>query len=178
MATNLRSSKTTTADDSSVPTTEHQPHPLPTDTPEWGVVMYELLTKLITKSQEEVTNQITDILAVSISNAEKKAQQAITQTEHNAQLIESLAAKIESLTDIVQCLKQQNQQQQSHILKNETYSRRENLLFRGYAATQEPCDVIVRRIMSKMGVRDVAGIQFVRCHYVYGKQQVIVSVSG
>ena len=116
---NLRSSKTI-VDGSSASTTENTQQPLPSDTPQWGVVMYGLLNQLIINSQEEVTSKITEILAVSIQNAEQKAQEAITKTEHFEQLLESLAAKVDSLTDMVQCLRQQNQQQQTHILKNET----------------------------------------------------------
>lgn len=84
-----------------------------------------------------------------------------------------MTAKLDDLSDVVKCLRDQNHKQQNHILKNETYSRPDNLLFRGFIASDEPCDVIVRNILTKMGVRSANSIQFVRCHYLDRKQQII-----
>ena len=74
---------------------------------------------------------------------------------------------------MIECLTEQNNKQQHHILKNETYSRRNILLFRGFDSTEDPCDVIVRRIISKTGIQGVERIQFVRCHYLEGRTQII-----
>ena len=52
---------------------------------------------------------------------------------------------------MIECLKEQNNKQQHHILKNETYSRRNNILFRGFDSKEDPCDVTVRRIILKTG---------------------------
>ena len=64
----------------------------------------------------------------------------------------------------------------NHILQNETYSRRENLLFRGFKTTRndtESCEDKVRHIMSVMGVKNVLNIKFVRCHYLSDNKQII-----
>ena len=61
----------------------------------------------------------------------------------------------------------------THLGKNESYSRRNSLLFRGYDQSNQSCDVIVRDIMSKMGVEVVERIQMVRCHYINNNEQII-----
>ena len=170
-ARNLRS--TEKSDESSAPTT-CQLTELPEDTPAWGIALYELLNNVITTSHKEVNQQISDLINISVKNAQDKAQEAHELAEHNRTIIETLSDKINRLSDMVECLREQNTKQQRHILKNETYSRRDNLLFRGFNASDEPCEVIVRRILSKMGLQGVDHIPFVRCHYLEGKNQIIV----
>ena len=165
----LRSNEKTDA--SSAPTTTQ---PLPADTPAWGVALYELLNNVITTSMKEVNQQISDVINISLKDAQDKAQEAHDIAIHNRNQIESLTSQIATLNDMVICLREQNTKQQNHILKNETYSRRDNLLFRGFEAAEEPCEVIVRRIMTKMGIQSVDRIQFVRCHYLDGGKQIIV----
>ena len=93
------------------------------DTPEWGVKLYELINNSIAKSTEDVNRRITDVINISLKAAEQKAEKAEALAEKNAHTIETLVAKLDSLQDMVLCLKDQNEKQQNHILKNETYSR-------------------------------------------------------
>ena len=148
-------------------------NPLPADTPAWGIALYELLNNVIIRSQKEVNQQISDLINISVKDAQDKAQLAHDLATNNKTEIEALSNKIDTLNDVIECLKEQNNKQQQHILKNETYSRRNNLLFRGFDSTEDPCDVIVRRIILKTGIQGVERIQFVRCHYLEGRKQII-----
>ena len=69
-----------------------------------------------------------------------------------------------------------NQKQEEHILRNESYSRRDNLVFRGFTVAdndREDASSKVRNIIKHMGL-DETHIPFVRCHYLNGKRQIIV----
>ena len=158
-----------TVQDASSTTTTTPDHPLPPDTPDWGIAMHTTITRSI----EEVNERIIEFTE-TVRKAEQKANQAISLAERNEQSINALISKVNSLTDTVECLREENERQQMHILKNETYSRRENLLFRGFEPSDVPCDIIVRSIMTSMGVQGVNQIHFVRCHYLDNKQQIIV----
>ena len=107
--------------------------------------------------------------------AHKKSQPKYNYilAENNKQALDILSAKIDYMKDEIICLKEQNTKQQQHIWRNESYSRRNNLLFRGYDQSNQSCDVIVRDIMSKMGVEAVDRIQMVRCHYLNNNKQII-----
>ena len=64
----------------------------------------------------------------------------------------------------------------NHILQNESYSRRKNLLFRGYTTRNndtESCEDKVRHIMTVMGIQNVQNIKIVRCHYLNEQKQII-----
>lgn len=144
------------------------------DTPDWGIAMYELLAKLITTSSEEVNTKITQLLNQTVEPIRKTAQKALDLANGHTALINSLEAKVNNLNDLVMCLQDQNNNQQRHILQNESYSRRDNLLFSGYPPSNKKCDVIVREIMKLMNIDNVDSIQFVRCHYVEEKSKIIV----
>lgn len=73
-------SQSTTADVSSESTTI-QPLPLPKDTPEWGVAMYGLLNQHITSSINEVHNKISELINVTVKQAQDKAQEAFDLAE-------------------------------------------------------------------------------------------------
>ena len=62
-------------------------------------------------------------------------------------------------------------------MRNETYSRRDNLIFRGYTVTNndpEKCEEKVRNIIKVMGIPHSQNIPFVRCHYLNDQKQIIV----
>ena len=139
---------------------------LPADSPAWGIALYELLNTVIIRSQKEVNQQISDLINISIKYVHDLATNKKTE-------IEALSNTIDTLNDVIECVKEQNNKQQHHILKNETYSRRNNILFRDFDSTEDPCDVIVRRILSKTWIQGVERIQFVRCHYLEGRNQII-----
>ena len=68
-----------------------------------------------------------------------------------------------------------NRRRDEHILSNETYSRRDNLVFRGYVVNRddtESPEVKVRNILRSMQITEM--IPFIRCHYLNGNRQIIV----
>ena len=79
-------------------------------------------------------------------------------------------AKLEIVCD-------ENNKLKEHILKNESYSRRENLIFRGIKSSAEPCEKIVRNILCKMNIAGICHetVPIVNCHYLNSsKTQIIV----
>ena len=76
-------------------------------------------------------------------SSEVKSEKAIFFAENNKQALDILSAKIDYMKDEIICLIEQNSKQQKHIWQNESYSRRNNLLFRGYDKSNQSCDVIV-----------------------------------
>ena len=150
---------------------------LPTDTPQWGVSLYELLNNHITTSIDKVNSKISDLsdlLTKSVNEVNDKAQNALDIAKTFEQRIESLESKLNSMSNTIICLKEQNTKQQQHILNNESYSRRENLLFRGFDNSNLPCDAIVRNILVKMGIEGANQVCFTRCHFVDKGRQIIV----
>ena len=102
---NLRP-KSTSAGASSTP--GNQAHPLPADTPEWGVALFELLNNVITTSKEDLHQQITELINVSVQKVEVKSEKAIVLAENNKQALDILSAKIDYMKDEIICLKEQN----------------------------------------------------------------------
>ena len=87
-----------------------------------------------------------------------------------------MASKLHHLEDAVEFLLSENRKRESHILRNETYSRRENLVFRGFhVAIDDPesCEDKVRKIIKDMGIQNADSIRFMRCHYLNDKKQII-----
>ena len=137
-----------------------------------GVALFELLNNVITTSKEDL-QQITELINVSVQKVEVKLEKAIIFAENNKQALDILSAKIDYMKEEIICLKEQNTKQQQDIWRNESYSRRNNFLFRGYDQSNQSCDVIVRDIMSRMGVEAVDRIPMVRCHYLNNNKQTI-----
>lgn len=151
---------------------------LPGDTPSWGVAIFQRLNELIKKSNQEVNTQISELINVSIKAADDKAEIALNLAQTHQSTIDSLVTKVESLTNTIECLKNQNQQQNQHIVNLESYGRRENLIFRGFQPTEQPCLTTVHKIMQQMGVENSQHIQFERCHYLENRREIIARFSS
>ena len=98
----------------------HQAHQLPANTPEWGVVLSELLNSVITTSKEDLHQQITELITVSVQKVEEKSEKTIVLAENNKQALDILSAKIDYMKDEIICLKEQNTKQQQHGETNHT----------------------------------------------------------
>ena len=90
---------------------------------------------------------------------------------------DSLSSKVDNyISDAVEFLLIENRKRDDHILRNESYSRRENLVFRGYTVAQddpESSEDKVRNIIRAMGIPNEKNIRFQRCHYLDNKKQII-----
>ena len=87
-----------------------------------------------------------------------------------------VTSKLEHLTDAIEFLLSENKKRDNHILRNECYSRRENLVFRGFRVARddpESCVDKVRKIIKEMGIQNPNSIRFMRCHYLNDKKQII-----
>ena len=121
-------------------------------------------------------------IKLSIQATTDLADRALSFAESNKSTINSLKprlehaeSKIDHLSEAVEFLLAANKKRDNHILQNETYSRREHLLFRGYTTTinnTESCEDKVTHIMSLMAVNNVLNIKFVSCHYLSDNKQM------
>ena len=152
---------------------------LPADTPTWGKSLYNLLNSSILA----LAAKLNDIQS-EIRTAADTANEALHLAEANKSLIDVLASKIDNemsskldnLTDAVQFLLSENRKRDNHILRNETYSLRDNLVFRGFRVVRndpESCEDKVRKIIREMGIPSANNIRFVRCHYLNEQKQII-----
>ena len=164
---------------------------LPEDTPAWGKSVFHMLNNSINSLDEKIKQLIIDLKTVSA-----KADKAHAIAESNRNNIESLTTNVASLSETVNSNKttidqltskvtylsgalefvlSDNRKRDEQILNNETYSRRDNLIFRGFVVgrnDRETPEMKVRSILSTMQITD--NIPFVRCHYLYGNKQIIV----
>ena len=152
---------------------------LPSDTPSWGKSLYTLLNDSIQALDAKLTN-----IQTAIQTATNTANEALNLAESNKSLIDLLASrvdaevasKLEHLTNAVEFLLSENKKRDNHILRNECYSRRENLIFRGFTVARddpESCVDKVRKIIKEMGIPNPNSIRFMRCHYLNDRKQII-----
>ena len=171
-------SQTATFDESSA-TNNVPAQLLPDDTPSWGKSLYNLLNDSIQALDVKLTNFQTAIQTVT-----ETADAAYKLAQSNKAEVDSLSAKFDSLSskvdnyisDAVEFLLIENRKRDDHILRNESYSRRENLVFRGYTVAQddpESSEDKVRNIIRAMGIPNEKNIRFQRCHYLDNKKQII-----
>ena len=171
-------SQTATFDESSA-TNNVPAQLLPDDTPSWGKSLYNLLNDSIQALDVKLTNFQTAIQIVT-----ETADAAYKLAQSNKAEVDSLSAKFDSLSskvdnyisDAVEFLLIENRKRDDHILRNESYSRRENLVFRGYTVAQddpESSEDKVRNIIRAMGIPNEKNIRFQRCHYLDNKKQII-----
>ena len=171
-------SQTATFDDSSA-TNNVPAQLLPDDTSSWGKSLYNLLNDSIQALDVKLTNFQTAIQTVT-----ETADAAYKLAQSNKAEVDSLSAKFDSLSskvdnyisDAVEFLLIENRKRDDHILRNESYSRRENLVFRGYTVAQddpESSEDKVRNIIRAMGIPNEKNIRFQRCHYLDNKKQII-----
>ena len=159
-------------DDSSATNATELPKNLPQDTPAWGKTLYTLLNNSITSVDIKVTN-IYENLQIATDTADK----ALRLAEHQETVIANLSSKVDYLSEALEFLLNENKKRDEHVLRNETYSRRDNLIFRGYTVARddpETCEAKVRKIITVMGIPHPQKIPFVRCHYLNDQKQIIV----
>ena len=166
---------------------------LPKDTPEWGVQLFHMLQNSFTATSKEtsqrieyltnatnsINQRISDLcneVKTSVDAANAKADRALQLIETYADQNAKLTSEVAYLSDALKFVLSEQQRHETHILKNESYSRRENLVFRGFPPNdREPCDVKVRRVLSTtMGIEGADAMPFSRCHYLKDRREIIV----
>ena len=176
-------SQTVTIDESSANNNVPEQQLLPDDTPSWGKSLYNLLNDSIQALDAKLTNFQTTF-QTTIQTVTETADAAYTLAQSNKTNVDSLSDKIDVLaskvdnylSDAVEFLLSENRKRDDHILRNESYSRRENLVFRGYNVAKDDPESSadkVRNILRVMGIPNVQHIQFQRCHYLNDKKLII-----
>ena len=167
-----RQHNTGNRDDSSATNAIKPPTDLPTDLPEdapaWGKSLYTLITSVDIK-----VSNIQDNLQI----ATETANEALKLAEHQETVIAKLSSKVNYLSEALEFLLNENKKRDEHLVRNEAYSRRDNLIFRGYTVTNndpEKCEEKVRNIIKVMGIPHSQNIPFIRCHYLNDQKQIIV----
>lgn len=92
-------------------------------------------------------------------------------------LTDSLQSQLIAATNKIQYLTVHNSQLQAQVTKNETYSRRENLIFRGVPNSNLPPIMQIRRILHNMRIPNAHIIPIARCHFLntsHSQKQIIV----
>ena len=134
--------------------------------------MGKSLYTLITSVDIKVSN-IQDNLQI----ATETANEALKLAEHQETVIAKLSSKVNYLSEALEFLLNENKKRDEHLVRNETYSRRDNLIFRGYTVSNndpEKCEEKVMNIIKVMGIPHSQNIPFVRCHYLNDQKQIIV----
>ena len=147
------------------------PTNLPEDTPAWGKSIYTLLNNSIISVDVKVTD-IQNNLQIATATADK----ALKLAEHQETVIANLSSKVQYLTEALEYLLNENKERDGHVLRNETYSRRDNLIFQGFTVStddHEKCEDKVRTILGVMGIPNPQNIKFIRCHYLNDQKQTI-----
>ena len=149
------------------------------DAPAWGKVVIHLLNCSMKSLNEKIigTCELLTTYTDRLETVSSDASSAITIAKQNASDISTLSNKIDELSAALSKSNTETDKLKEHILKNESYSRRENLVFRGFEDSNLPCDQIVRNIIGKMNITGLnhTEVQFVRCHYLdRSKLQIIV----
>ena len=163
-----RQHNTGNRDDSSATNAIELPTDLLEDAPAWGKSLYTLITSVDIK-----VSSIQDNLQI----ATETANEALKLAEHQETVIAKLSSKVNYLSEALEFLLNENKKRDEHLVRNETYSRRDNLIFRGYTVTNndpEKCEEKVRNIIKVMGIPHSQNIPFVRCHYLNDQKQIIV----
>ena len=172
-------SQTANFDESSATNNVPEQQLLPDDTPSWGKSLYNLLNGSIQALDAKLTNFQTTLQTVTetADAAYKLAQSNKAEVDSLSAKFDSLASKVNNyISDAVEFLLIENKKRDDHILRNESYSRRENLVFRGYTAANddpESSEDKVRNIIRAMGIPNEKNIRFQRCHYLNDKKQII-----
>ena len=122
---------------------------LPADTQEWGKSVFNLLHGAINSLDEKV-HKLIDNLELSLNAAAVKADQAKDLAESSKSEIDtlftkfdclsttfksnfdSMTSKIKYLSEAMEFLLADTKRQDENILNNESYSRRDNMVFSGY----------------------------------------------
>ena len=151
------------------------------EAPLWGRALsqnFKELPALVNSKIEETRTLISDCAdAFEAASAQQLALR-------NAEIIKVRVNKVDQLTcdNVRNKIKldsvcEENSKLKEYILKNESYSRKENLVFRGITATNEPCEKIVRDILSKMNINglDHESVPIVNCHYVNSAKSQIIA---
>ena len=141
-----RQHNTGNRDDSSATNAIKPPTDLPTDLPEDAPALGKSLYTLITSVDIKVSN-IQDNLHI----ATETANEALKLAEHQETVIAKLSSKVNYLSEALEFLLNENKKRDEHLVRNEAYSRRDNLIFRGYTVTNndpEKCEEKVRNIIN------------------------------
>ena len=157
---------------SSASTSKHDHQRLTADTPEWGATIFNKLDDSIRTLDTKVT-AFNDQIQTSIETAANAM--ALVKTQQTT--IDTLTSRVDYLTNALEFLLTENRKRDDHVLKNETYSRRDNLVFRGFTTANndnESCVDKVGTILRAMGIQQPHKIPFIRCHYLNDNKQIIV----
>lgn len=155
------------------------------DPPEKLVIQFDddiptCVQTLVTTIHDDIHSKIDNMHAQF-----KKAFQFqdILNAEHlsSIQDLQSLATNLQTqltaASNKIQYLTSHNTQLQAQVIKNETYSRRENLIFRGVPNSNLPPIIQIRRILHNMRIPNAHAIPIARCHYLNNSnthKQIIV----
>jgi ribA/ribD-fused uncharacterized protein len=131
---------------------------LPMDTPAWAQQFYQGITDQVIHVQQSVSELSSKLDTISVTCAEQFTR--ITSLEKRNTALETRISQLEALnTDI-----------QNKLLYQESYSRRQNLLFHGFPEqtweTEAQCEIQIRDYLRSIQDTDNKHVKFDKVHRI------------
>ena len=141
---------------------------IPASAPEWVQQMYPVLMTSIYEGFSGILKKVISDFNDSFVSMQKEIDELAKLTKAATEAMESLKQQLRDRDHFIDDQQQKLTQLSHTINKNETYSRRDNLVFGCISAgTEGSCTEIVHHIMcTHLGITDPSQIKFVRCHYL------------
>ena len=146
-----------------------------TDLPDVGIQPKWLptFTKTICETFDSSVNKLRSDLNSSLNFLDSKINKVVKLVEENTQKIDALSEELSNTKLALKLERNKNNDLNYIIEKNESYSRRPNLIFGGIKSSDVMnCDDFIRSILKNhMNVDTPENIEFVRCHVLHKDQK-------
>ena len=141
---------------------------IPKSAPEWAQEMFPVLINSIYEGFNGILKKVISDFNDSFVSMQKEIDELTRLTKAATETMEALKQQLKAKDHIFDDQQSRLGQLSNTINKNETYSRRSNLIFGGVVnGTEGSCTEIVHRIIAtNLGIADPTNMRFVRCHYL------------
>lgn len=136
-----------------------------------GDKLTENISKKITDNVSERINALEKALTESAQFATETATEALKLAKESRSVINGLTEQVEFLKSYIYKIEHQTNNVQTHVNRNEMYSRKANLIFTCYDQPTVDCDVLVKRIFNVM---KHSQISYEVAHFLRDNKQLIV----
>ena len=141
---------------------------IPESSPDWVRAMYPALIKTMYEGFNGVLKKIIDDFNATFVEMQKQIDDLAELTKAATEAMKELKSQLLEKDYIIDNQHNHISSLRDVVDRNESYSRRENLIFGGISmGTDGTCTHIVYDILrSKFNIADPSTIVFVRCHYL------------
>ena len=141
---------------------------IPDSSPEWVSAMFPALIRSVYQGFNGVLQKVINDFNATFVEMQKQIDELSKLTQNATRAMEEFKIQLLEKDYIMDDQTQKINQLRGILDKNETYSRRPNLIFGGISFNnQGSCTSIVHNIMkTKLNIEDPTIFKFVRCHYL------------